>query len=68
MKKLASKVHNSNMLASCTVVMKLPILKLWLMIFLADVPLWESQMSIYIMVISDLSDTLTTWGLDVIFM
>ena len=38
------------------------------MIFLADILLWESQMLIYIMVISDLGDILTIQSLDVISM
>ena len=47
--------------------MKLSILKLQLMTFLVDEPFCKFQMSIHMIAISDLGETLQTWGLEVIF-
>jgi len=50
------------MLALYTVMMWLSTLKQWLIRTLVDVPLWKSQISIYIIAMSDLEDTLMTLG------
>jgi len=43
---------------------KQPILKRWLIMFLAAEPLWESQMSIQTTALSDLGDALMTRGFE----
>jgi len=53
-------------LASLIVAMKLPMLKLQLMIFLADEPFYESHMLIHTMAMSDFRETLHMRGLKTI--
>jgi len=53
------------MLAPWTIAIKLPTLKCLLIIFLALDLFCMSQMSIQIMAILDLGETLITWSLDV---
>jgi len=52
------------MLASLTEAMKLPMLKLWLIIFLAKDLFCKSQMSIQMIAILDLGETLHIHGFD----
>jgi len=56
------------MLTPLTKAMKLPMLKLWLIIFLAKDPFCESQMLIQIIAISDLGKTLHTHDFDATLM
>ena len=53
------------MLAPLIVAIYLPMLKEWLMRPLALLPLWTSQISIQMIDMSDLDDTLITYGLEV---
>jgi len=46
------------------VVTNYPILKQWLIMFLAEEPLWESQISTQTTAILDLKDTLITRGFE----
>ena len=56
------------MLAPLTKVMKLPMLKLWLIIFLAEDLFCKSQMLIQMIAISDLGKTLHTHSFDATLM
>jgi len=52
------------MLVPLTVAMNLPMLKRRLIMFFAEEPLWESQMSTQTTVMSDFGDTLMTRGFE----